>query len=290
MPVTRALAKLTITLFSEAAKANRRNTPCRRGNLVEITSDSASDVMVTADLHGDRLNFERVLEIASLSQQLRRHLVLQEICHGGPTYPNEGGCMSHLLLEDVAQLKIRFPERVHFILSNHELAEATDFPVSKAGQLLNLHFYEGLKEMYGDAVEDVHAAIKFFLLSCPLAARVGGNVFLSHSLPSRWDERLSPLDVFDRDWSSEDLAPGGDVFRMVWGRDYRRKNALAFANTVGASVLVHGHEPCPDGYQAPNDIQVIIDTSGQNACYALLPLDSHLTHADVLGSIRKLHA
>ena len=289
MPVTRSVAKLTIALFTEAAKANRRNTPCRRGHLLEITADSASDVMVTADLHGDRLNFDRVLEIAALTKHPQRHLVLQEICHGGPVYPGDGGCMSHLLLEDVAQLKIRFPERVHFILSNHELSEATDFPVSKSGQLLNLHFYEGLRDMYGDAVEEVHAAIKFFLLSSPLAARVGGNVFLSHSLPSRWDERLEPLEVFDRDWSSEDLAPGGDVFRMVWGRDYRRKNAAAFAKTVRANVLVHGHEPCPDGFQAPNDIQVIIDTSGQNACYALLPLNSALTHADVLASVRKLH-
>ena len=288
MPVTRSLAKLTMALYTEAAKANR-NTPSRRGHVVEINAANGSDVMVTADLHGDRLNFERILEIAALPKHPRRHLVLQEICHGGPAYPYDGGCMSHLLLEDVAQLKIRFPERVHFILSNHELSEATDFPVSKAGQLLNLHFYEGLRDLYGDAAEEVHSSIKFFLLSCPLAVRASDTIFLSHSLPSRWDAREQKFDVLERDWTAEDLAPGGDVFRLVWGRDYRRQNALAFANSVGATILIHGHEPCPDGFQAPNDIQIIIDTSGQNACYALLPLDTPLTHADVLAQVKKLH-
>jgi hypothetical protein len=44
--------------------------------------------------------------------------------------------MSHRMLEDVARLKVRYPDRFHFILSNHELAELTEFPIMKSRKLL----------------------------------------------------------------------------------------------------------------------------------------------------------
>jgi hypothetical protein len=55
--------------------------------------------------------------LADLDRNPRRHLIMQEVCHGGPTYP-DGGCKSHRMLEDVARLKVRYPERFHFLLSN----------------------------------------------------------------------------------------------------------------------------------------------------------------------------
>ena len=48
--------------------------------------------------------------------------------------------MSHTLLEDVAQLKVDYGDRFHFILANHELSELTDFPIMKSGRMLNLLF------------------------------------------------------------------------------------------------------------------------------------------------------
>ena len=80
--------------------------------------------------------------------------------------------MSHTILEDVAILKNKFPDRVHFILGNHELAELTDFPIQKNKQLLNLLFRLGLQQMYGPATEKIREAYLPFVQSCPLAVRL----------------------------------------------------------------------------------------------------------------------
>jgi hypothetical protein len=289
MSVASSIAHDVVALFEEATRANRE-TKDRQANVVSLPRDAGGDVMITADLHGNWLNYDRVLELADLERQPLRHLVLQEVCHGGPAYPGDGGCMSHLMLEEVAQLKVRHPDRVHFLLSNHELAEATDFVVAKAGRMLNMQFRCGLHEMYGDQAEEVHRALKRFLLSCPLALRVGKELFVSHSLPAKMDRCPFYPGVLDHEWTEDDLSCDGAVFRMVWGRDFRRENAAQFAEMVGAKVLIHGHEPCTAGYQVPNDLQVIIDGCGPHARYLLLPLDRPLTHADVVGRLMPLHA
>jgi hypothetical protein len=289
MPVEAAVAQQVVELLEKAALANR-TTPSRKGNVVEVPSTPGSELFITADLHGNWLNYDRILKLAALDEHPLRHLVLQEVCHGGPGYPTEGGCMSHLLVEEVARLKLEFPERVHFILSNHELAEATDFVVSKGGRLLNMGFRTGLREMYGEAAEEVHLALKRFLLSCPLALRSSHGLFVSHSLPAKLDRCPFYPGVLTDDWTEGDLSPEGAVFRMVWGRDFRRENAQEFANMVKAKVLIHGHEPCASGYLVPNDLQIIIDGSGPEGCYLLLPLDRPLKHGEVVARLKRLHA
>ncbi|RMF88719.1 MAG: hypothetical protein D6741_18745, partial [Planctomycetota bacterium] len=113
----------------KAATEANLATPGRSGNVVELTPELADEVVVTGDLHGHRRNFNAIRRYAALDQHPKRHLVLQEVCHGGPTYPANGGCMSHMMLEDVAKLKAQYPDRVHFILGNHELAEMIDYPI-----------------------------------------------------------------------------------------------------------------------------------------------------------------
>jgi hypothetical protein len=79
------------------------------------------------------------------------------------------------------------------------------------------------------------------------------------------------------------------IFDLVWGRDYRQENADAFARLVDASVLVTGHEPCPDGFSTPNRTQVILDCCGDRAAYLILPVeDRSWTQAEVVERIRKL--
>ena len=46
--------------------------------------------------------------------------------------------MSHTIFEDIAALKVQYPERVHFMLGNHELAEMSDYPIQKNRLLLNV--------------------------------------------------------------------------------------------------------------------------------------------------------
>lgn len=275
-----SLANSMIETFEQAAAANRA-TPARKGNVIVLTTENSSDVMVTADLHGQRERFEKILKLAALDEHPQRHLILQEVCHGGPTYPGEPACMSHRLLEDVARLKVKYPERVHFLLSNHELAELTEFPIMKGGKLLNLTFRLGLQHVYGVDADRVRNAYCQFLRSCPLAVKLDRpGVFISHSLPSRTDRLPFDATVFDRELRDSDLREFGPAFELVWGRDYRSDNAAAFADLVDAQLLVTGHEPCADGFATPNPHQVILDCCGQRACYLLLPTDQELTASD----------
>jgi hypothetical protein len=289
MAASPADAEATVAMCLQAAEANR-STPTRRGNVVELDAGAGEDILIAADLHGNRLNFQRLCEAADLPNHPRRHLVMQEICHGGPSYPAGGGCMSHLLLEDAIRLKTEYPERFHFLLSNHELAELTDFPIAKGRKMLNLAFRCGVTELYGAAAEQVREAYQQFIRSCPLAIRIQQGLFVSHSLPENVDAQGFDVSVFERPLEAEDLQQGGSVFRLLWGRDYRAANAVAFARLVGAEMLIHGHEPCPDGCSMPNPRQVILDCCGGPSCYLLLPIGKPYTREEVVARIHKLHA
>jgi hypothetical protein len=276
-----------VAAFQQATAANRATT-VRLGNVLQLGPNAGEDVVVSADLHGHRANYEAILALADLDNRPRRHLIMQEVCHGGPTYPS-GGCMSHRMLEDVARLKIRYPDRFHFILSNHELAELTEFPIMKSRKLLNVMFRLGMQEAYGAEADQVRAAALEFIGSCPAAARVGQTVFVSHSCPDRSDSDNFDAGVFARPYVQRDFCEGGAIFRLVWGRDFRLANAQAFAKTVNARVLVHGHEPCPMGYRIPNDRQIIIDCCNEQAAYVLLlPMGQQLEHAEVVKRLVRL--
>ena len=277
----------TIASFVDAAAANLA-TPGRDGNVIEISPEMASEVMITGDLHGHRRNFNLIKKKAALETHPRRHLVVQEVCHGGPTYPQNGGCMSHTLLEDVARLKNQFPKRVHFILGNHELAEIAEYPIQKNKQMLNLLFRLGLQQMYGPAADKVREAFLPFLRSCPLAIRLPNGVLVTHSVPENVDTAKFDATIFSRPLDDADFLDRGALFQMLWGRDYRLENARAFAELMGARILINGHEPCPEGFNAPNDLQIVIDCCAPKASYVILPTDRPLTHAEILGRIKTL--
>jgi len=287
MPASADYIEGVIKTFQAATEANLA-TPGREGNVVVLTPELADDVMITADLHGHRRNYTLIQRIADLAGHPRRHLIMQEVCHGGPTYPSNGGCMSHVMLEDVAKLKAKYPDRVHFILSNHEWAELTDYPILKAKRMLNLMFRLGLQESYGAAAEKIREAYLPFIGSCPLAVRLPGDVFVCHSAPEQVDRKAYDATIFDRPIEAEDLAEHSDLFWMLWGRDYRPENARAFAKAVKAKVLIHGHDPCPEGFNVPNDMQLILDCCSDKACYTILPTDRSLTHAEIVNRVQRL--
>ncbi len=276
-----------LTAFDMAAEANRQ-TPGRQGNVVALSPELAEEVMVTGDLHGHRRNFNLIWKLAALDENPRRHLVLQEVCHGGPTYPQSGGCMSHTILEDVAWLKTKYPERVHFILGNHELAELTDYPIQKNRQMLNLQFRLGLRQMYGLAAEKVHDAYRRFWRTCPLAVRLPQGVFISHSVPEDVNAGRFNPSVLTRELTEDDYGDRSDVAQLVWGRDYRGENARAFAQLVGATILINGHEPCYEGFIAPNEFQIILDCCCDKAAYVILPVGVKLSHAEIMERVRRV--
>lgn len=288
MPATIEYIEDLIATLEKAAEANVQ-TPGREGTVVTLDDELAGDVMITADLHGHRSNFALIRRVANLDENPRRHLILQEVCHGGPAYPSNSGCMSHTMLEDVARLKAKYPDRVHFLMSNHELAELTDYPILKNRKMLNLLFRLGMQEMYGPATEKVRQSYLKFLRTLPSVIRLPGDVVVCHSAPNRVDSSGFDKSFMNRDYEPEDFAEHSPLFEMVWGRDYRPENAKAFAELIGAKVLIHGHDPCPEeGFRVPNDIQIILDCCARPATYLILPTDRALSHAEIVERITKL--
>ncbi|HEY7328855.1 MAG TPA: metallophosphoesterase [Gemmataceae bacterium] len=263
-----------------------RDTPGRRGRVVSL--QDVSEVFVSGDLHGNLANFRQFLTLADLARNPRRHFVLQEVIHGPYHYP-AGGDKSHQLVDLMAALKCQFPRQVHFLLGNHELAQVTQRSIAKGDFDLNQCFREGVGTAYGGQAPEVYAVYKELLSVVPVALRPPNRILLSHSLPA-----ASKLENFDpasleRDLTAEtDVVPGGSVHAIVWGRDTRAETAAAYLAKMDADLLISGHVPCDNGFDTPNDRQLILDSLGAVACYCLFPTDRPLTLSELVQNVHTL--
>ncbi|HEV3079999.1 MAG TPA: metallophosphoesterase [Gemmataceae bacterium] len=263
-----------------------RDTPGRKGRLVSL--QEAGEVMVVGDLHGNVENFRKVLQKAELQKHSRRHLVLQELIHGPHKYA-AGGDKSHQLLDLFAALKCQFPRQVHMLLGNHELSQWTGQAIAKVESDLNALFREGVGTAYGPHAPHIYAAYLELFAVVPLALRTFNRIFLCHSLPSA--SKMSEFDPAKLEWDvhdENDLRPGGSIHTLVWGRDTREETAAAFLQKVGADLLITGHIPCGQGFEAPNSRQLILDALGSPACYCLFPTDRALTQQELLNFVGTL--
>lgn len=263
-----------------------RDTPGRQGRFVEI--DHVSDCLVVGDLHGHIGNFRKVLEVAQLAQHPHRHLVVQELIHSQEAYP-EGGDISHRLVDLWAALKCQYPERVHYLLGNHELSQWTERAISKNNLDLNQFFFLGISTAYGEHAEAIYTAYKELFAALPVALRLPNRVFLSHSLPNT--QRLETWELaalMSEIVTNETISMGGAIHSVVWGRDLAEVNAASYLAKVGADLLVSGHIPC-QGHLAPNSRQLILDSKDEHACLCWIPCDRALTHADLLAGLIPLY-
>jgi hypothetical protein len=267
----------------QRAAQSCRDTPGRRGRTVRL--EGAAEVLVSGDLHGNLENFRLLMAAADLAGHPARHFVVQEVIHGPYRYPG-GGDKSHQLLDLVAALKCQFPRQVHYLLGNHELAQATGRRISKGEEDLNQSFREGVATAYGPRAAEVYAAYQQLLAVVPVALRTDNRVFLSHSLPP--SSMLADFDpaALERDEPDEgDLLPGGPVHAVVWGRNNQGEHVAAFLERVDADLLITGHIPCDRGFDMPNDRQLVLDSLGTPAAYCLFPADRSLTHAELVGHV-----
>jgi hypothetical protein len=245
-----------------------RDTPGRRGRFVDLVD--CDEVLVGGDLHGHIENFRRLLQRADLARQPRRHLVLQELVHGPFQYPT-GGDKSHQLVDLVCALKSQFPRQVHYLIANHELAQAGRRAVLKGDRDLNEQFIQGVRLAYGSRADEVYTLYVELWACIPFALRTAGGLFLSHSLPSAGMlPDFDPTALEQEPSRDIDLAPGGSLYSLVWGRDVRPETLEAFLRKVGATHLISGHIPCDQGFERPSARHIILDSQGSPAACCLL--------------------
>ena len=258
-------------------------TPGRTGHLVRLTS--CTEVLVAGDLHGHVPNFQVILKAADLANHPTRHLILQEVVHSKFRYPS-GGDKSHQLVDLFAALKCQFPDRVHLLPGNHELAQWTDRPIGKSDEQLNDVFRQGVTDAYGAAGPEVYRAYCDLFRVLPLALRTPNDIFISHSLiPGKNLASFDPARLEAEQYGEKDYQPGGLVYDLLWGRDTSEATAADFLNKVGAGLLVSGHIPTDDGFLVPNSRQLIVDCSANPAAYVLFPADRPITHTELVRCV-----
>jgi len=260
-------------------------TPGRTGKVVRLPATCA-DVVVVGDLHGHIPNFQAVLKVADLAAHPGRHLVLQELIHGTYTYPT-GGEKSHQLVDLYCALKSQFPDRVHYLPGNHELAQYAERPIGKGTETQNTEFKLGVTSAYGSKFgAEIYRAYLDLIGVLPLAIYAPNRVLMTHSLPAPKDQpAFDPKRLLAEKFSEKDLEPGGAVYALVWGRDVGADNAAAFLAKMDADLLVTGHIPLDTGFLAPHPRHLIVDCSTTPAACVRFPADRPITPAELLAGV-----
>jgi hypothetical protein len=271
------------------ATALCRTTPGRVGGLISLDAATVDDVMVVGDLHGNIPAFQKVLQVAALAQNPRRHLVLQELVHGPRMYPDDGGDRSHQLVDLFSALKCQYADRVHLILGNHELSELTGRSIGKNGVALNALFRIGIETAYGEHGADIHAAYLDLFAALPLAVRTPNRVFICHTLPDASELESLDLSVLAlENWPPEAMKRHGTVYALTWGRDTETETADRFAAMVDADLFITGHQPCEEGFRLANVRQIIIDGTDPHPAYCLFPASGAINIQSLLSRVRLL--
>jgi len=261
------MPQTTIDLLNKGTQANSADK-FRRGNVIHLPAEG--DLIITGDLHGHRRNFERAVTFADLAKNPDRHIIFQEIIHGGPE-DSHGGCLSYKLLFDVVRYKLSFPEQVHIIMGNHDTAFINNSEVMKDGKEMNRAMHSAIKREFKKAGADIIQAIRQYLFSQPLAVRCENRIWISHSLPA--DRLVNKFDpkIMDRQLKADDVVKPGSAYLLTWGRKMSQNLLDKMAEMFDVDIFILGHQPQEQGWcQAGKNLIVI--ASNHNHGY-LLPID-----------------
>jgi len=256
-----------IDLLNKGEEANSADR-FRQGNLICLPK--GGDLVIAGDIHGHRRNFEKIVAFADLDNNPDRHIILQEIIHGGPE-DSQGGCLSYKLLFDVVRYKLDYPDRVHIIMGNHATVFVNDGEVLKNGKEMNRAMCSAIEREFKENSNDIVLAIKKFMLSMPLAVRCDTRIWISHSLPN--DRHFDEFDreILDRQLIPEDLAKPGSAYLLTWGRKHSESLLEKIADLFDVDIFVLGHQAQQQGYSRAGKNLIIIASDHNHGC--LLPVD-----------------
>ena len=274
---------LVIDTYHRAAEENR-NDPLLRGSTLHFPN--YGQLVMTGDMHGHLRNFDKLVRFCVLGQSPGRHVILHEMVHEEPA-TLEDTDMSHILLYEVAHWKCAFPDQIHFLQSNHELAQLTMQEITKSGRSVVRDFEEGVAQTFGrNKISSILDAIREFIASFPLAARTQSGLFMSHSLPDGLGWKDFDPDVLERELTVEDMMQVGSVYNMVWGRRQSGELIEEIARVLGAKLFIVGHQPQEDGFAVVHDRMLILASDHDHGVF--LPINLNQKTHSMAGLLRSL--
>lgn len=262
-----------IDLLMNAAR-QATGGPLRSGQLLHLPAEG--ELMIAGDLHNHRRNFERIVTLAALDAFPQRHVVLQELIHGG-ALGAQGEDNSLDLLLDAIDWSVKFPGRVHFILSNHDWAQIFGMPILKDGLDLTERFSRALSVHFAARAAEVAAAFRAFVMSLPLACITVNGILVSHSLPGPRDMAHFDSSILTRPLASSDYARLASVYRMIWGRQQTVAVVRELSRVWFTEIFICGHQPQEKGFGEMAERMFLIDSSHNHGAVVAIDLARQYT-------------
>lgn len=254
----------------------------RRGNIIHLPD--VGELIITGDLHGHRRNFEKIVTFADLQNNPQRHIVFQEILHGGHQ-DDEGGCLSFKLLCDAIRYQLQFPDQVHLILGNHDTAILCDIDIMKMGREMAKAMKAAMKRCFGDEYESVYLGMKQYLLSQPLAVRCANRIWVSHSLPSDSYADSFDVTIFQRHSRVSDITRPNPAYLLTWGRRHSEQTLAKLAQLFDTDVFILGHQPQDRGWVRGGKNLIILASDHNHGCIISFDLAQSYTADELIDRI-----
>ena len=273
--------------FGTATEENQLD-PLRNQQVIELPPEG--ELWIAADIHDHRNNFRKLIHAADLRNNPQRHLILQELIHGDH-FDEKGREGSWEILYKAADLKCDFPEQVHFLFANHDLAQVHGEGIMKAGLSVCEAFNKGVKRDFESRSGAIQVAITELLLSFPLAARTHSGLFFSHSMPT--DEQMDTFDytIFNRPLTGDDyMRRKGPVYNLIWGRGITPAGVDKFLEMVNANLIVTGHQPQETGYLQNGEKHLIIASDHNQGVFLSIDLAKTYTIEELIENLTKFVA
>lgn len=274
-------------VFLRGAEANRA-AACRRGSIDVIRPPGR--LIATGDLHDNPAHFLKLVRVAGLdrdSPEPGTHLVLHEVIHSDRLV--NGMDFSFRALARIADLKSRFPEQVHTLLANHELAQIVGTGIVKDGVRVVEAFDAGVEYAFGDEAESVEAAIDEFIRSMPIALRCvtpRGDILCAHSVPGPGAMGKFDTGILDRDLTDADYEPlRGSAYLMVWGRRYDAESLEDLVERWGAYLFILGHERAEQGVEFRPPCAIVLNSDHDRGVYLPIDLSDPPSATEALASV-----
>ena len=278
--------RAAVDLFTSAAEA-MLGAAHRGGPIVELPDRGR--LLISGDLHDHLDHWYRILHLARLEESGDNHVVLQELIHGDRLL--NGMDFSYRMLARVAEVVLAFPDQVHVMLGNHELAQYTRRAVSKGAGNSVAFFQDAVDWVYGDESPGVTEAIDAFISAMPLAVRTRRGLLCSHSLPAADRMGAFEPEILERSPAPADYeGSGSSIYLLTWGRRHEVEQLDMLARRWNVKTFCIGHQSVPEGIRQDGPRLVVVNSDRANGVVIDWNLESEPSPERLLESAIRLNS